>query len=95
MKLNPDILSKKALSDNHNIAKASINLLMSTVIIQGLNLHPIYDYFILNIKNFSEKKINLLTVTETHWLVLMGIGMIYGVKGVEEQQIRTIIHRIM
>ncbi len=60
-----------------------------------INLHPTYDYFILNMKNIEESKNKLLSSTETHWIVQMGICIVYGIQKVETQQVKTLIGRIM
>lgn len=50
LKLDVSILSELCLSDNQNILKACINILMSTALTQFVPLHPLYEYFILNAK---------------------------------------------
>ena len=50
LKLNVAMLSELSLSDNHNILKSCINILMSTALTQFVPLHPLYEYFILNAK---------------------------------------------
>lgn len=54
--ISGEILSKSIISSNQNIVKACINLLISTIIAGHLNLHPLYEYFVLNLKNMEEEK---------------------------------------
>jgi hypothetical protein len=51
-----EILSKSIISSNQNIVKACINLLISTIIAGHLDIHPLYEYFVLNLKNMEEEK---------------------------------------
>ena len=46
-------LSKMCLSDCHSIQKACISILMSTAMNLEVPLHPIYEYFILNLKKIE------------------------------------------
>ena len=54
--ISGEILSKSIISSNQNIVKACINLLISTMIAGHLNIHPLYEYFVLNLKNMEEEK---------------------------------------
>ncbi len=58
-------------------------------------MHPVYDYFILNMKNIQESRSKLLSATECHWLVYMGICVVYGIQKIETQQVKTLVGRIM
>lgn len=61
LKLNISMLSELSLSENHNILKSCINILMSTALTQVVNLHPLYEYFILNAKYLEETKQKIIT----------------------------------
>lgn len=50
------VLAKAIISNNQNIVKACINLMISTIIAGHVNLHPLYEYFVLNLKNIQEEK---------------------------------------
>lgn len=52
-----------SLSESSFILKVCINLLMSTALTEHIPLHPIYEYFILNLKNLEDTKIKEVSDT--------------------------------
>lgn len=43
-------LPRMAVSDSQAICKATLNVLMSKMMKQEIKLHPVVDYFVMNIK---------------------------------------------
>lgn len=86
-----ETLSRISVSESHPILKACINILMSTALTQVVPLHPIYEYFILNLKNIEETKNRVLSVTETIWFVYLGIGFIYSNQVFDKDQVKILI----
>lgn len=78
LKVDVETLSRLSITESHQILKACINILMSTALTQIVPLHPVNDYFLLNLKNMEEKNSILLSETETIWFVYLGIGFIYS-----------------
>lgn len=53
VKVDVETLSRMSISDNSQIVKACITILMSTAMKQVVPLHPTFEYFILNLKNIE------------------------------------------
>lgn len=51
VQVNVETLSRMSITESHPILKSCINILMSTALTQIVPLHPINDYFLLNLKN--------------------------------------------
>ena len=64
---------------------------MSTSLTQIVPLHPVNDYFLLNLKNIEETNNSLLTETETIWFVYLGIGFIYCNQECDKDQVKKLI----
>lgn len=64
---------------------------MSTALTQVVPLHPVNDYFLLNLKNIEETGNTILTETETVWFVYLGIGFIYSSQNCDKDQVKKLI----
>lgn len=53
VKVDVETLSRMSVSDNSQIVKACITILMSTAMKQVVPLHPTFEYFKLNLKNIE------------------------------------------
>lgn len=68
---------------------------MSTALTQVVPLHPVNDYFLLNLKNIEETGNSVLTETETVWFVYLGIGFIYSNQNCDKDQVKKLIERLI
>ena len=84
------VLSKLAVSDCQHISKATINLLISKAHSSKINLHPLFDYFLMTTKSAP-----ILSYNETAWMVYLGLGLLYSSAAIGRQQLKSFVERIV
>lgn len=89
------VLAKLAVSGSQHISKASINLLISKVITGHINIHPIFEYFLLSQKEREGRSQKVISFNETVWLVYLGLGFIFSGHKMEHEQTRMFVHRFV
>lgn len=89
------ILAKLAVSSSQHISKASINLLISKAITGHINIHPIFEYFLLSQKEREGRNKKSISFNETVWLVYLGLGFIFSGHKIEHEQIKMFVQRFI
>ena len=89
------ILAKLAVSNSQHISKASINLLISKAITGHINVHPIFEYFLLAQKERDARNQKSISYNETVWLVYLGLGFIFSGRKIEQEQIKQFVLRFL
>ena len=89
------VLAKLAVSGSQHISKASINLLISKAITGNINIHPIFEYFVLDQKEREGRNQGILSFNETVWMVYLGLGFVFTGHKVESEQIKLFVKRLI
>lgn len=83
------VLSKLAVSECQNISKATINLLISKAHNSKYEIHPLFEYYIM------DKNHLILSYNETAWIVFLSLGLLYSSQKIEKDQLRYFVERII